>query len=135
MLHSLFSHASRVIDTARLAPDPCPLDSGWLERVEPYIGLRAYKEAHCQNRAHSCGRFIVGAGRSLLHHLSKSGKAQRVACAIRVVCTSVIRHINFRAEGHLVSTYNLPNEGFKYLTLVRIAKEPIIPVGVGLTSR
>ena len=47
---------------------------------------------------------IVGAGRSLPQHLSKSGKAQRVACAIRVVTTSVIRRINFSADRHLGST-------------------------------
>ncbi len=53
----------------------------------------------------------------------KAARHYASLCAICVVCTSVIRRINFRAEGHLVSTYNLPNEGFKYLTLVRIAKD------------
>ena len=49
-------------------------------------------------------------------------------CAIRVIATSVIQRIDFSADSHLVSTKNLANEGFKYLTLVRIAEEPSIPL-------
>ena len=107
MLHLLFSHASRVIDTARLAQDGLKFSRAKVHCtvVQTFRFERTGSSLSQEKRQHR--PFVVPYAASLLQSFQR---------------------IYFSADGHLGCTKNLPNEESNHVTLVRIAEEPIIPL-------